>query len=114
MLRHCPHAVAESTRSPEFRKTEAINRQRHHAESRFCPAQVQSAWEVEGVLKAIPKDVLEGKLRMVHEHGTRFAFLQKLTAPPNAVNSLLAGLCLKQKPRSPPVATVMPRFPVAI
>lgn len=33
----------------------------------------------------------------MHEFGTRFAFLQKITEPPNAVNSLLAGMCIKQK-----------------
>jgi hypothetical protein len=58
---------------------------------------VKSAGEVEGVLKSIPHNVLEKKLQLVHQYGTRFAFLQKLSAPPNAVNSLLAGLCLKQK-----------------
>jgi hypothetical protein len=63
--------------------------------------QVQTAADVQGVLTSIPHDVLEKKLKLVHEYGTRFAFLQKVSSPPNAVNSLLAGLCLKQKQHPP-------------
>ena len=33
----------------------------------------------------------------VYEVGTRFAFLDHLTRPPNAVNTLMAGICMKHK-----------------
>jgi len=58
--------------------------------------QVRSAKEVEAVLRAIPADVIDYKPKMVFRYGTRFSFSQELTAPPNAVNSLLAGICMKQ------------------
>ena len=66
--------------------------------------QVQSSKDVLPQLKAIPQAELERKLRLMHEHGTRFAFLQKLTQPPNAINSLMAGMCLKQTQFPPKLA----------
>jgi len=58
---------------------------------------VDSPDQVLAILKAIPPEVLEAKLKLMHEYGTRFSFLKRLTTPPNAVNSLLAGMCVKQK-----------------
>ena len=51
---------------------------------------------LEQLLKITP-DVLEAKLKLMHRVGLRFAFMRRLTEPPNAVNSLLAGMCKKQK-----------------
>ncbi len=59
--------------------------------------QVKSGGDVEGVLRGIPDDIREAKLKLVHHYRTRFSFSQELTEPPNAVNSLLAGICMKQK-----------------
>lgn len=68
--------------------------------------QVQSPADILGKLKAIPASVLETKLRLMHEYGTRFTFLQRLTQPPNAVNSLLAGICIKQRQHPAPHTSV--------
>jgi len=48
--------------------------------------QVDSPDQVLAILKAIPPEVLEAKLKLMHEYGTRFSFLKRLTTPPNAVN----------------------------
>ena len=56
---------------------------------------------MDDVLKGIPNDVVDKKLEKVHEYGRRFSFSQELTDPPNAVNSLLAGICMKQKEHPP-------------
>ena len=47
---------------------------------------MDNADQVLDKLKAIPDEVLEAKLRLMHDYGTRFAFLKRLTTPPNAVN----------------------------
>lgn len=55
-----------------------------------------SAADVLPRLKAINPAELEKKLKLMHEYGSRFAFLQKVSDPPNAINSLLTGMCLSQ------------------
>lgn len=64
--------------------------------------QVASPADVLSQLQSISPVELERKLKLMHEYGTRFAFMQKITDPPNAINSLLAGMCMKQT-RFPPL-----------
>ena len=64
-------------------------------------SQVRFASEVERVLKDVPIAEIDRMLQKVYEYGRRFSFSQELTDPPNAVNSLLAGICMKQKEHPP-------------
>jgi hypothetical protein len=62
---------------------------------------VASPSEVLEHLVRITPEVIETKLRLMHKVSMRFGFLRRLTEPPNAVNSLLAGMCAKQKQYPP-------------
>ena len=59
--------------------------------------QVEKASDVFQQLKSIPWTVLDTKSKLMHDYGHRFSFLQRLTEPANAANSLLAAMCIKQK-----------------
>lgn len=63
----------------------------------FVSLQVEYPSELLAHIKGVPTGEINRKLRLVHEYGQRFAFLEKVSEPPNAVNSLLGGMCTKQR-----------------
>ena len=59
-------------------------------------SQVEYPSDILAHIKGVPEGEVNRKLRLVHEYGRRFAFLEKVSNPPNAVNSLMGGMCVKQ------------------
>ena len=48
-------------------------------------------------LRKIPQEVLRQKLAAVQQARSRFFFRSRLTDPPNAVNTMTAGICARHK-----------------